>query len=478
MFFQGTLQEGIASAIQQAKSVVCFVTDEQEESQAWETDFLAEESLRESLQQRAVCLRLKAGSTEAGYLAAIYPLPKVPTLVVIKNGQLKEYIVSGVSKSEFVARARKAVDEQAVPPVVGSSSALSSSQAQAATQPTGHSPAESGAQVTPSPTAEPESGTVQNLLAERAARLEAQRKKEAEEAKRRRAEKAAQAKAEAEAVEKGQRPKPTDSQSVHAELLKRKQREAREERQRILKAIEDDKAARRARQAEREAEKKLAVASGSSSGKAMSGGASDGPVPLSKLPSTARGSEHCAVQVRLFDGSTIRNRFPNDARLGSDVRKWVESTRRDGGYPFTFKVLLTPLPSRNIELSEEDQTLQELGLTPSSTLILVPRARASKVAAAYPEADGNIVSRFFLFILSFFTGFFSLIRSFFSSLFSTSGPQQEPEQPGPRGGQAVASGRDDGRIKTLGETREGRDDQQFYNGNSTNFEPRKDDKDE
>lgn len=65
VFFQGSLQEGIAAALQQAKSVVCFVTGEhlspgiqrfgvrradhsadgEAESRLWEDDFLAEEEV-------------------------------------------------------------------------------------------------------------------------------------------------------------------------------------------------------------------------------------------------------------------------------------------------------------------------------------------------------------------------------------------------------------------------------------------------
>lgn len=109
MFFEGTLQEGITSAVEQAKLVVCFVTDGQPESQKWETEFLTDENLREHLAKEAVVLKLQAGSTEAGYLAAIFPLPKTPTLVCIKNGELKEYIASGVSKEEFSNRLAKAL---------------------------------------------------------------------------------------------------------------------------------------------------------------------------------------------------------------------------------------------------------------------------------------------------------------------------------------------------------------------------------
>lgn len=64
MFYKGTLQEGISTAVGQQKLVLCFVTggsqhrgfttlghadsctDEKEESQTWEDDFLKDETVR------------------------------------------------------------------------------------------------------------------------------------------------------------------------------------------------------------------------------------------------------------------------------------------------------------------------------------------------------------------------------------------------------------------------------------------------
>lgn len=84
MFFSGTLQEGISRALEQSKNVVCFVTDEGDESQQWEGEFLTETAVQSALDSAAVALRLKAGSEEAGYLEALFPVPRKPTLVVIQ----------------------------------------------------------------------------------------------------------------------------------------------------------------------------------------------------------------------------------------------------------------------------------------------------------------------------------------------------------------------------------------------------------
>lgn len=115
MFFQGSLQDGISTAVQQAKQVVCFVTgkysqnaflasrnitdvckDEGDESQQWEDEFLTEASVQGPLQSNSIALRLVAGSEEAGFLEALFPVPRKPTLVVI------QYVL--ITQVSFIAK--------------------------------------------------------------------------------------------------------------------------------------------------------------------------------------------------------------------------------------------------------------------------------------------------------------------------------------------------------------------------------------
>ncbi|KAH8882678.1 hypothetical protein GQ53DRAFT_847436 [Thozetella sp. PMI_491] len=468
MFFPGTLQEGIATAIQSAKTVVCFVTDGEDESKQWEDELLVHESVKPLLESQAVVLRLEAGSEGEGFLSQLYPIPKKPTLVVIKNADLREYIAAGVSREDFFSRLLKALQPAqppATPAAPQQAQAVSSqSSAPSATPSTTDS---SSGQATPSSSqSAATTDRVPSRMAEQAARVAAQRKKEAEEAKRKLAE---EAKAKAMADDSPADREKTESQK-HADRVRQQKRDAQAERARILKAIEDDKAARKALQAEREAERRAAAE-----------GEKSAPFsPASQLrPAAGRQSEHCSLQVRLFDGSTIRSKFPAGNTLAKEVRPWVDNARQDGKTPYTFKVLLTPLPNRTIDVTEEGKSLQVLGLTPSSTLILVP---VQKSASAYQGGEGgNVVSRAIASILAFFTGIFTLISTFFGTLFSTAGPPQGDSSSATSAErtQARASGRDDqGRIRGFGGGDERRRDQQFYNGNSTNFEPNIDEQDQ
>jgi len=517
MFFEGTLQEAVATAIQQARPLVCFVTDNEDESKQWENEFLTHEDLASPL-QATIVIRLKAGTVEAGYLEQIYPVPKKPTVVIMKGAELKGYIAAGVTKDDFVKRMKTALGQPVQPgpasplPAQSAPATTASTTTSSAPAPSSTASSSNSGQVTPpSPAAESV-----------AARLAAQQRQQEEEARR-----LAEAKKEAGGTA-------NTEQNKHVETLRKKQQEAREERQRILKAIEDDKAARRARQAEAEAERKRAAAAAQEGGDGSSIERRNSTTARPSTGQSSRTSEHCALQVRLFDGSTIRNRFSSTGDTLKEVREWVDKsiaeaeaaaasaegrkTKTAANIPYTFKVLLTPLPSKNIDETEEDKSLRELDLAPSSTLILVPVRTHKRVAAAYRRrrssasvsaytaelaasvrnGNGNAFTRFLVYILSCITGFFRVIVDFFSTLFSTQGlpESQQQQQPGQASesssSAATASGRSLGgagegsRIKGFDTARDSEDaaarrrrnEQQFYNGNSTNFEPRHDDEEE
>jgi hypothetical protein len=409
--------------------------------------------LKEHLAKEAVMLKLQAGSTEAGYLAAIFPLPKTPTLVCIRNGELKEYIVSGVSKEEFLNRLAKALDVT-LPAMASSSSqasaapeaAASSGQPASSIPPASSPPAATATQATPaaataSSTSPPAQGGISNERVQTfLARQEAQRKAEAD---RRRLE--AQRKKEEEAT----KPKVSDAQSKHLEEIRKRRRQEKEARDRVLRQIEDDKAARRAARTEAKLSRMTTREAADE----------DRVAPSQSKPMNLDGT--CKLQVRLFDGSTVRGQFPASQRLDPDIRRWVDETpsMADFGIGYAFKVIQTPAPSRTIDVGEEGQTLRALGLTPSATLVLVPAQKGT--AGAYVAGGGNLVSR----ILGFIMGFLGMIVSFFTSLFTTAAApagvrSAGQEQP------AMASGRDQRPKTGVDRARQRREDQQYYNGNS------------
>ncbi|KAM4065004.1 UBX domain-containing protein [Hirsutella rhossiliensis] len=439
MFYKGSLQEGISTAVGQQKMVFCFVTNDNEESRTWEDDFLQDSSLKELLLGQAVALRLEAGSDSAGYLAQIFPLPQTPTIVIMKHGELKEYIAPGTGKDEFIRRVQSAFN---APP------------RQASEQTAAATPQQAESSLPSSPEAE-RSESVSRVLAERAARLQAKKEEGERQAKEERAKAQEKAKADADAG------RDTDAARTHrqAELVRRKKQQETDERRRILKRIEDDRAERRQRAAEREQRRVDSLQTGDVAASLVS-------APETKMPSTTRVGDMASLQVRLFDGSTVRSRFRTAASFG-EVRAWVDANRTDGAAPYTFRQLLTPRPNRAIdETEEEGKTLGELGLAPSSTLVLVPvHSYASAYEAAGPQ--------------TFLSAAVAAILAWFTWLMGLAGLG-----PGSRGRAAVATapessareaGRaDERRIRGFDNPTDARRDHQLYNGNSLNFEPRPD----
>jgi hypothetical protein len=252
---------------------------------------------------------------------------------------------------------------------------------------------------------------VAQVLGERAARLNAEREAAAAEVERMREVARGKRKAEREEEEEGQRAGlPPSETKKHADMLRRKKIEEAEARKRIQKMIEDDKAARRAdkaqRAAERELERKAALGIADESDlaeldKATSASTTSRPITQGIT------TDSCALQVRLLDGSSLKQRFPSDNSL-KDVRKWIDQDRQDGSHPYTFKLMLTPLPNRTLDVTEEGESLASLGLCPSATLVLHP---IEKYSAAYAEATGSPFQRLLAYILAFFTWISSAVSS-------------------------------------------------------------------
>lgn len=180
----------------------------------------------------------------------------------------------------------------------------------------------------------------------------------------------------------------------------------------------------------------------------------------SGAPSKVSMAKECAVQVRLFDGSTIRSRFPSSGTLLKDVRPWVDG-KQEGDVPYTFKQVLSPLPNKNIETSEEERTLQALGLTPSATLILIP---VSGYISAY-EGNTGVISRAVSGGYGLVSSGVGLITGVLGSFLGGTPAAPAPHAPEPTSAQPSASIN----VRTLRDQEPKKDDQQFYNGNAVSL---------
>ncbi|KAL9088295.1 MAG: hypothetical protein Q9165_006219 [Trypethelium subeluteriae] len=455
MFHQGDLQSGITRAIQEGKVVTCFVRDNGTESRTWKDEYLAKQPLK--------------------YLKR-------------SNGQLRAVLNGSLTYDDLFLRLTDAIEPEGNPGTTShqSESSRVSLVAQTTHQsslPTQESTPSTNEALTPSESASPRSSSpqpssaVQKLLQERKERLEAERKVREEKEK---AERAAKAKAKREATEHQTGSRSAEVDYAAQERKRKQQNNA--ERERVRKLVENDKIERQ----EREARRKQELAAGQELHQSESE-ARAGPSSAAARPAGA-----CAVQVRLFDGSTIRTRFdsPSTQTLSSSVRTWVDSQLKSSAGakssaipPYTFKHVLTPLPNRTLEVGEEEKTLQELGLTPTATLVLVPvqgytDAYASSGVSGWLSWLYGMVAGAFFFIFNALREIVGMIGGPGTASPPESGASDESSGVTQAGSlEKRNEGRPSTKMKTLRDTKDEKDEKQFYNGNQLNFEPRPEDKD-
>lgn len=311
-----------------------------------------------------------------------------------------------------------------------------------------------GAPATNLPTRLQTSDAVQDLLDERAKRLEAD-KKEKDNAEK------AERKAIVERRQNAMINAPESAQAKqasYAQEQRRRQKDQRLERERIMAGIENDKKERKEKEERRRAAA-IADAEGSFEDK--------GKTPVEPILSNIYGNaissstqKNCAIQIRLLDGGTIRNHFPPSSTLRTHVRPWIlseEAVGPGGDPPYTFKQILTPLPNRTISISEEEEPLSSLGLMPSATLVKVP---VPKFTDAYRGGEVGYISRGLNLgynALHGGLGFVSGLMGRFLGLGQAVPYNDEVE--GSNSTQRSSKGEGSEGSRT------GRDPQQFYNGN-------------
>lgn len=412
-------------------------------------------------------MRLENGSTEAGFLAAFCKIESAPTLVVIHNGKLQLQLGSDVSQEEFVNAVRKVLGAAAIPGSAPASTEQTSTEhaeddlyndrepttnTRSATRPIS-SPVPAPAQAAapsraPAPAFTP---TTSNAKGKQ------------------RAEAPSQAGIAASPAST------TSAQQAARAALQKKKRKDAEELARVKARIEQDKAARRAHAEARKAEREQERTAENQT--------------QSQPRTSTRGSQAKDVHlnVRLFDGRTIRSIFPRTATLEKEVRRWVDeefakldsddpNIKNRALPPYFFRHILAPQPSRELSAGDENHTLGDIDLAPSATLVLVAVKGYTDAYSAGGDgvvgtATGLVGSAFGL--LSSTVGYAGgILGSFLGAGAAAPQPAQGQTVGGGNGGERAESSRTERedatgiRVRTLADqrAREPRS-QQFYNGN-------------
>jgi hypothetical protein len=446
MFYEGDLQSGIALAVQQAKAVLCFVADESSTSGQWEAVL---SDIAELVEAETVALRLNAGSQEAGFLSSFCPIKSVPTVVSIKNGVVQLHLWADGQgsvtpeqlKIELEGALRKdvgvCISEQTLPATAAASNTnltppapnVNSTPAVppiAARPSAPNTAASSQPRLTPPASAIASNPLVQSIPPSNTASQDQQ-----------------------------------SQRANYVKMQKEREQKQRDERERIRQQIKNDREERRRREELRKQPQAPAVdVMGSTS-----------------LNPTVPKSHDIRVQVRTFDGSTLRQTFTSSANISSDIRPWIDSTSSQS-VPYNLKLILTPLPNRNIEAAEEEQSLVDLGIRGSCTFVMVPVK--GYVDSYTGSTAGGLLSSAVSGGYNVVAGTAGAVLGGVKSLLGWNSPASTPEPATDfvDGGKQndPAPPTQNVRVRTLADQRieaAKRKDPQFYNGNQLNFEPRK-----
>lgn len=236
----------------------------------------------------------------------------------------------------------------------------------------------------------------------------------------------------------------------NAELLKlaeEREKERREEaqaRQRILEQIAQDKAERAQRMRPVETQPKNEV----------------------KTPPPSNGnmshSSQARIQFRLPTGESKSNMFKNDTKL-SQIRDYIDSNFE---LPYRDYRLATTFPRREFTNDDNESSLEQLNLIPTAVLLIL--SNSSSRVSPYSRSFMTLVTDL---VQSFFHPIYSL-TNYLRGLISRQADrppnsQESSSQPSSNQGQPRNYVRRVGNIHSLRDIRDGNDENNTWNGNST-----------
>ncbi|OBZ89192.1 UBX domain-containing protein 7 [Choanephora cucurbitarum] len=370
-----------------------------------------DDELSKVLKEESVSVKLQKDSEDAKMFAQLYPIYQTPSVYFIVQGTLKEIGAHDMQAQDIVTKIRVIRPKQ-----------------------------------------DPK------------ARLEEVRKKRDEEEKQRQREKELKRREEGKIAQ--------EAHIAHQEkqnrlLLEKKKKEKREEeeykkkvKEQIAKDRENQKAAKKA------GKEKLETTTDKT--------ASEKSLDL---------FGYCNLNIKELDGSSLKHRFSGKFKtqykleqvvnpcevIASDtlakVIEWIDASRTDSDVPYK---LFAQFPKRNFDIMDEQRTLSELKLCPSSTLIMKPIRNTVEAYASSSSSGSSWLSYLYDTRDTIYNSMAQAGTSVASYLIAPT-PLSEPGQRVGSSSQSQQS--NNNRIIHLNPDRSKRDQKhQTYNGNSVNQE--------
>eukprot|EP00088_Acartia_fossae_P037646 TRINITY_DN3884_c0_g1_i3.p1 TRINITY_DN3884_c0_g1~~TRINITY_DN3884_c0_g1_i3.p1 ORF type:complete len:503 (+),score=139.90 TRINITY_DN3884_c0_g1_i3:34-1509(+) len=486
-WFSGDVGAAISTA-KSKKAIFCVFITGSDENSTKVLEMIENKELSERYKD-LVCIKIEQGSTTFSQFSQIYPVLLVPSIFYINSGtgvDLEVTVTTGDEKS-IVAGLDRALEKfnSSEKPAESSPSTSSTSQS----QPTEEAkeakveeekPKPSESQTTESQDMESRVSRAREMLDEtvgvvgpvqshdtptpledrvsRAKNLMQQRREEKE-----REEEEKEKRKEMERRNLGrdvqEMQRKQEEQKIQ-EMVKERQKEKEEERMaraRVQAQIEQDRADRAAKfqreKDEREERRK------EKERQELAEQAAKADREAAERSTVAR------LQFRLPDGSSRTHHFPADTTL-DEVYKWV-STDLDSR--FSNFSLSTTFPRRSLDTQPRGNTLKELQLAPSATIMVLPSSGGS---SALTSGDGSLFS-FLMLLLSPFTFLWGLVTSFLNPPPASGGNAQQGASQGAAPGAGSSAGgsqptrpKRGGNIGRLSNVSDD-DETNTYNGNST-----------
>lgn len=187
------------------------------------------------------------------------------------------------------------------------------------------------------------------------------------------------------------------------------------------------------------------------------------PKPAPTVPKQYR------LQIRLFDGSSVRSSFDPSQTIRKDVRPWLDD-QMDEKHPFNLKHILTPLPNRTLTIADEEQTLQEyLGLGATANLVMVPIQSYTEAYTGSGSLPVRAVSGAYDLASSTVGAAAGYVGSWLGYGQTASEGSSATESSSASGNARTPGSRPAGsrgpNIRTLADQRREQGNDQFYNGN-------------
>ncbi|KAM8806868.1 UBX domain-containing protein 4 [Eudromia elegans] len=509
MWFGGSIPAAIAAAKQRSSVFVVFVAGEDEQSTEmalrWE-----DEKVTEAASEGFVAIKIDTKSEACLQFSQIYPVVCVPSSFFIgDNGIPLEVIAGSVSVEELVTRIQKVKQMHTVKrqplenggqptapcPSVQPDSAPDNTQSRVGELCDSHEPvvsetvrpsagndevnsgqANQSQEATNSSDGQVSAAQPVNDLSVKVERITKKLEERREE--KRKEEEQKEIKKEIERRKTGKEMleyKRRQEEELTKRMLEERNREKAEEkaaRERIRQQIALDRAERAARFAKSKEEAEAA--------KAAALQAKQAEIEARKEASQKERSAIARIQFRLPDGSSFTNQFPSDAQL-EEARQFAAQMVGNTYGNFS---LATMFPRREFTKEDYGKKLLELELAPSASVVLLP---AGRPASSVVQASGGDLWKFLGTILYPLLAVWRFISNF---LFTSPPPAQAAARPAhqqehssPSTSNSIEQSRQavrkrvmekrgedfkkEGKIYRLRTQDDGEDENNTWNGNST-----------